>query len=299
MHTVDDARERGVREDDATGLMALLGKHDDPVVVGGVGGSGTRLITGLLRECGYFIGEDLNAALDNRWFSLLFNRPDSRECADAEFDRLLGILVNRMVGDARFDRADVALIEEVARHDNPPHSPEWVQERVRTLLAGRSGPPPGGRWGWKEPNTHVFLPRLARALPRMRYVFVSRSGLDMAYSGNSNQAMRWGQAYLGRPYEPTPRYMLSFWCAAHRSVLAAAAAIPPRFHFIRLEEFCNAPAAGIHSLFEFLGMPGQPSAGLIALARSPDSIGRFRKHGLDHFDPDDVAYVASLGFCIA
>ncbi len=292
-------RDWVVREDDATGPMALLGKHDDPVVVGGVGGSGTRLIAALLLECGYFIGEDLNAALDNRWYSLLFNRPGIQECPDDEVDRLLGILVQRMVGDVRFERADVALIEEIARHDNPPHSAEWMQERAATLLAERSGPLPAGRWGWKEPNTHVVLPRLARALPRMRYVFMSRNGLDMAYSVNSNQARRWGQSYLGRPFEPTPRYMLSFWCASHRRVLAAAAVMPSRFLFIKLEELSGDPAAGIHTLFEFLGMPGQPSASLIGRAEAPESIGRFRAHGLDHFDPDDVAYVESLGFPVA
>ncbi|MCE9629805.1 MAG: sulfotransferase [Planctomycetia bacterium] len=288
-----------MREDEATGLTALPGNHDEPVVVGGVGGSGTRLIAAILRESGYFIGDDLNAALDNRWFSLLFNRPGIQHCPDEEFHRLLGILVNRMVGDAQFDPADVALIEALAQHDNPPHSADWMRERAGTLLAPRIGPPPGGRWGWKEPNTHVVLPRLARALPRMRYVFVSRSGLDMAYSANTNQAMRWGEAYLGRPFEPTPRYMLSFWVAAHRRVLAAAAAVPVRFHFIRLEAFCGRPAAGLLSLYEFLGLSGEPSAGLIALAQSPESIGRFREHGLAHFDPDDVAYVESLGFCIA
>ncbi len=288
-----------MREGDATGLEALLETHQDPVVVGGVGGSGTRLIAAMLRECGFFIGEDLNAALDNRWFSLLFNRPGIQDCPDGEFDRLLGILVNRMVGEARFDRADVARIEELSRREIPPHSAEWSRERAATLLAGRIGPAPQGRWGWKEPNTHVVLPRLARALPRMRYVFVSRSGLDMAHSANSNQAMRWGEAYLGRPFEPTPRYMLSFWCASHRRVIAAAAAMPTRFHFIRFEEFCGSPAAGIGALLAFLGLPGQAPADLIGLAQPPRSIGRFRDHGLEQFDPDDVAYVKSLGFGIA
>lgn len=46
-----------------------------PVVVGGVGGSGTRVIAQILMKMGFFMGSDLNDANDNLWFALLFKRP--------------------------------------------------------------------------------------------------------------------------------------------------------------------------------------------------------------------------------
>lgn len=46
-----------------------------PVVVGALGGSGTRLIARILMESGFFMGSDLNRERDNLWFTLLFKRP--------------------------------------------------------------------------------------------------------------------------------------------------------------------------------------------------------------------------------
>ena len=45
-----------------------------PVVIGGVGGSGTRVIAEILRELKFFIGNDLNGPLDNLTYTLLFKR---------------------------------------------------------------------------------------------------------------------------------------------------------------------------------------------------------------------------------
>lgn len=46
-----------------------------PVAIGGVGGSGTRVFAEILRGFGFYIGDCLNGALDNLWFTLLCKRP--------------------------------------------------------------------------------------------------------------------------------------------------------------------------------------------------------------------------------
>ena len=46
-----------------------------PVIIGGVGGSGTRVVAEILDNLGFYIGNDLNPAKDNLWFLLLFKRP--------------------------------------------------------------------------------------------------------------------------------------------------------------------------------------------------------------------------------
>jgi len=50
-------------------------RFSGPVVVGGLGGSGTRVVAEILIEFGFYLGSDLNAANDNLWFTLLFKRP--------------------------------------------------------------------------------------------------------------------------------------------------------------------------------------------------------------------------------
>ena len=46
-----------------------------PVVIGGIGGSGTRVVAGLLQQLGFDIGSDLNDSLDDLSFTALFKRP--------------------------------------------------------------------------------------------------------------------------------------------------------------------------------------------------------------------------------
>jgi RNase adaptor protein for sRNA GlmZ degradation len=71
-----------------------------PVVVGGVGGSGTRLIADILMELGYYIGSDLNKSLDNLAVTLLFKRPrwykKKIACIESHVRRGLNILTRAM-----------------------------------------------------------------------------------------------------------------------------------------------------------------------------------------------------------
>jgi hypothetical protein len=49
---------------------------NSPICVGGVGGSGTRIIAMILSSLSINIGRDINEAFDNLTFSLLFKRKD-------------------------------------------------------------------------------------------------------------------------------------------------------------------------------------------------------------------------------
>ena len=44
-------------------------------MIGGVGGSGTRVVAQMMSEAGVYIGDLLNEPNDNLWFTLLFRRP--------------------------------------------------------------------------------------------------------------------------------------------------------------------------------------------------------------------------------
>ncbi len=46
-----------------------------PVAIGGVGGSGTRLVADIVSQCGFYLGSSLNGNLDNLWFTFLLKRP--------------------------------------------------------------------------------------------------------------------------------------------------------------------------------------------------------------------------------
>ncbi len=78
-------------------------KHDSPVAIGGVGGSGTRVVAQLLMKLGFYIGSDLNKANDNLWFVLLFNRIEILSIPDDQFKALLARLRLRPTRHVTFD----------------------------------------------------------------------------------------------------------------------------------------------------------------------------------------------------
>lgn len=95
----------------------LQNSYTHPVVIGGVGGSGTRLIAQCLRELGYFIGHDLNEPCDNLWFTLLFTRVEILKSSNKEFNELVEIMLKGMMGRNDFTQKQIKLINELASKD--------------------------------------------------------------------------------------------------------------------------------------------------------------------------------------
>jgi hypothetical protein len=273
-----------------------------PVAVGGVGGSGTRVVAAILVRLGFFLGSDLNDVLDNLWFTLLFKRPEILSIPDERLCALADLFVSSMTVRRRLTDDELALVQIAAAFDRPQHDREWLRRRARSLVDACGGEPVGApRWGWKEPNTHVGLDRLARCIPALHYIHVVRNGLDMACSDNQNQLQFWGEP-LPPGIEPavTPRRSLAYWCTAQRRVLRVGRAMGRRFLLLNFDRLCQESEREreLRRLFDFLGVnpPADQVAELHAAIVTPESSGRFKACSPDAFDPADVAYVRSLGF---
>lgn len=270
-----------------------------PVAIGGVGGSGTRLIAEILLRLGYYIGGDLNQENDNLWFTLLFKRIEILQFTRQEFDYYVDLFLRRMKGITAFTQREKLDIKRLALVDRGQHNPDWLVDRVNSFLSPSSENWTPVCWGWKEPNTHVVLDRLIVSLPSLRYMHVVRNGLDMAHSHNINQLQLWGRSFLGLDIVPIDsRHALKYWCEVHRRILDIASDMPGRFHLINYDEFCNDPGRGLGKLIDFLeiNIDSAKLRSLLRLVTPPPSIGRFRAYGLSMFDADDVAFVESLGF---
>lgn len=274
--------------------------QSDPVAIGGLGGSGTRLIANILMGSGIYLGGGLNKALDNLWFTLLFRRPQTLGLTEMEFDRLVGLFINAMIGRRSFSTEEQMFIMNLAQESNGPDRHNLIKIGAETMLAA-SGQPRGDarRWGWKEPNTHIVIDRWFAKYPRMKYIHVMRNGLDMAFSPNQNQLKLWGRQLLGEAHvEVTPRNSLRFWCFVHRRLFDMRATLGGKLYLLRYDDFCSDPGNALASLCGFLGL--EPSAQQIekflALVSPPESVGRYKQHGLDMFDVRDVDFVRSLGF---
>ncbi len=275
------------------------------VAIGGVGGSGTRVLITILQMAGLHIGDDLNEANDNLWFTLLFKEPGILDLDDETFDLRLRLFIAANTGGMPLDTATAEYLESlchIPRPDaaRPQHTREWLQARAASLKKAAGGPPRGAVWGWKEPNTHVCLDRLMVRLPGLKYIHLARNGLDMAYSANRAQLAFWGARFLGRQVSDTPRDALAYWCAVHKRIFRLAGRMDDRFLFVRFEDLCAAPKREIARILAFVGLEvgEERLAEMAAMVRPPASIGRWREHGAGEFDAADVEYVRQLGFSV-
>jgi hypothetical protein len=269
-----------------------------PIAVGGIGGSGTRVVARILMESGYYIGGDLNAANDNLWFSLLFRRETLLKDARPGLIPLANLFQRAMQGGSQITHEDRELIGQLVNEERIDLPQTWLQHRADSLIEAIARPRHDGPWGWKEPNSHMVIDRLLEAMPNLHYVHVIRNGLDMAYSSNQNQLRLWGREILGDAYPSTPRYALRFWHYANLRVIERLARLPGRYLILDFDRLCLDPLRHLSVLLEFMGIDADATrlTVLASLLRAPASIGRFKAHSADDFFPEDLAYVRSLGF---
>lgn len=273
-----------------------------PVVIGGVGGSGTRLVAHLLREQGVSFAGELNEALDNLWFSLLFVRRSILLQPPETIRQLAWLFANSMRGGLPVPPGLSPLLDEAARHDRGPALTRAVLQQARQSIlraGGRTGR--HDPWGWKQPNSHVMVPLLNRCFGRMKYVFVVRNGLDMAFSANQNQLKYfWGDLLLEGDTSPTPRNALRYWVASYKRILGDRELLGDRLYILNFDALCDSPVEQIDRLNGFLGIETTPNR-LRMLASSisaPAGSGRYRRSDCRELDPEDIAFVKRMGFAV-
>ena len=270
-------------------------KMSSPIAIGGVGGSGTRVVARLVQALGFYVGDDLNEACDNLWFTLLFKRRGALIESAERTAALIRLFTRRMTGSNILSDDERSDLLALAADDRPQHDRVWLQERVNSFVNSPSRPP--GPWGWKEPNTHVLVDHFLRENKDLRYVHVFRDPLDMSISSNQNQLRFWGPLLLGTDVVCDPRTSLRFWCVADRRIRLLMQRWPERVHLLNFDGLCKQPGLYLDQLQiflrrEFSAAERQAFANTLAPAAT---IGR--SAGLDpmQFDPADLAYVTRLG----
>ena len=283
---------------------------NSPIVIGGVGGSGTRMIAEILHAQGIYLGDDLNTSFDNLWFTLLFKRvelfPDDNNLDEMRqgCDLFLKVMRQAQGVGPCLTLQDHRFLNGLAAEDRLQHRKEWLKQRVDSmhvkLSMQQSDSSGNDRWGWKEPNSHFFVPYLKSRISELRYIHVVRHGLDMAFSKNQNQLALWGERLLGRPVDVTdPSDSLSYWCRVHRRVARYADDLQGRFLSIDFDRFCVEPEKQMPELLAFIGVPSG-GANLQDIAINPPaSSGRFRDHDLSIFRDEDLLVVQEMGFSVS
>ena len=279
---------------------------DAPIVLGGLGGSGTRVYAVALRDAGVDLGRHFNAAFDNLVFTALFKRPRWFAAAGpAAVGRHLDTFT-RYSRDRPFTPGDLVRLGRCVVDHDPTVGRRESVERVRQAFVRR---PRAQRrtapaWGWKEPNSHLFLPHLIEHYPHLRFVYIARHGLDMAFSDNKNQLRNFGDQFgfpfpAGRGPDAEAVAQLGYWIHMTDRALALGERLGDRFLYLRFDDLCAAPEAELRRLLEFAGVPaGDELAAIAAKVATPPSSGRWRHQGELPFADEQVAAVHRLGFAV-
>ena len=288
-----------------------------PVAVGGVGGSGTRVLFRLLTRLGFYMGRNLNRSGDNLWFTVLFKQPHRFTPAPGRDPGLaepeLKLFEKLMTTNDRFTAIEAWRFFQAACQLEKIRRGAFKKALPRTYKAAFR-PPLDFRkyrgWGWKEPNSLIFIQALSHYFKDLKFILVLRHGLDMAYS-DRNQFRHWARL-LGLeqqawwPGAPIPVKKLEYWLAANRFALDQGKRfLGDRFMVIHLETLCDHPIREINRLLDFLGLESKDAVNpldfesLYRIPRSPATRGRFRNHDPALFSRDQLDAVARLGYPLA
>ncbi|WP_394201658.1 amino acid adenylation domain-containing protein [Shewanella waksmanii] len=227
-------------------------KRGAPIIIGGSGGSGTRLVAKILSDAGIYLGEQTDSA-------------DS-----------IGMVSNWS--------------SELLPYWN--HAiPEGVKASIcedldRTLIKffeSSQSTTPIGQWGWKLPPHAFFATFFHQVWPNFRCVHVVRDGRDMALSKNQNQLGYLGPIVLS-PRErllPKTQQSLLLWERLNTNLATYAAQhLPGQYLCLRYEELCSNPEESIKRLFDFLDIKKQITP-YLALVKASSGIGRWQEQSLE------------------
>lgn len=192
-----------------------------PIVVGGTGGSGTRLVVRLLREMGVQMGDHVNGSEDALAFVPLYDR-----------------YINRFVAS---EGVDAKLFEQELFGAIRQHS-----ENFGTA----------GNWGWKNPRSIYLLPLLDSLIPDLKFIHVIRHGLDMVVSANQNQLDMHGPAVLGVSCAGLPQPLASalLWERVNEAAADYGRRMAGRYFLLRYEDVCRDPDEAMAPLASAFGL---------------------------------------------
>ncbi len=299
--------------------MNCITQTSSPVIIGSIGGSGTRVVTKIVSNLGFYLGSDVNKANDNLWFTLLFKRPEWYRrilIDDKELFRSLSLLSKAMNGRQLPTLAELTVLltatyDMVTAEANVGVGRKWwpLRHAFRLLSATVRGSARHDHqcvtgWGWKEPNSHIYVEYFAKYFNALKYIHTIRHGADMAFSSNQNQLRMWGPYYdveVPESADAIPRASLKYWARANNKAYSVGQHLgPDKFLVVNFDNLCVAPEVEIDKIIDFLGV--HPDAHqrnqILRIPKVPASLGRYRDHDLSQFDDVDLETVRSFGFSL-
>ncbi|HDH97668.1 MAG TPA: hypothetical protein ENF70_00845 [Deltaproteobacteria bacterium] len=275
------------------------------IAIGALGGSGTRAIAQVLIDAGVYMGDYLNKSNDNLVFTRLFKDPFFYEHATKE------IIKERLSVFESYMERDHLSLKNAKTLINASFSNPTVKNTVKNRLKfhGRvlhklfSRIQNRAIWGWKEPNTQIYIQEIDEYFNNLKYLHVIRHGLDMAFSRNKTQLSNWGYRYgivtkEGSTEQEISFKQLEYWIQSTKDAIDKGRNMRGGFLLVNHSRFGAEPETQINRMMNFIGMEIEPRKlqSLYQIPKIPSTSGRFRKHDLGIFDQAQIDFVKDMGF---
>lgn len=198
-----------------------------PIVVGGVGGSGTRLVVQMLMEIRVFMGSVRNASEDAMPFVPVY---------DSHINTYLSGVVS-------YTGLTASLVQALDSHFGSGSSDSICN------------------WGWKNPRSIYILPLLDELFTGMRFIHVVRDGVAMATSENQAQLQKHGAWVIPENFQGLPQIerALLLWSIVNNVAANYGKKMGSRYILIRYEDICTDPVKATMSLASALGIEQPPN----------------------------------------
>lgn len=274
-------------------------QQDQVMAIGALGGSGTRAVAQLLINAGVYMGEPLNFANDNIFFTACFMNPAWQgNATSTEISGRIEIF-ERHMRQRNVSKHELKTLERLpysTSYQYPPHLFPDLRKQ-RPFKAALS------TWGWKEPNTHIYLKDLANYFPQLKYIHVLRHGLDMAFAKNKKQLLNWGHLFGITVHKndseaELSRKQLDYWISSTKRVIEIGKKyLPGRFYLLKYEQVCKHSATEVPELLKFMNINIQEDhSNLHDVFQLSDGTGRYKLNDLSIFRPEQLKAVEELGF---
>ncbi len=198
-----------------------------PVVIGAVGGSGTRVVARIAQASGCFLGGNRNESED---------AIDLMEFYDRWINRYL-LVENTPIPRQEQELMDRELDSSIAK--------------LRSSIASENS-----SWGWKNPRSILMLPYFHERFTGMKFIHILRDGRDMAISSNQEQLRRHGPAVLRDYAVNAPQAVRSaaYWARVNETAANyGRLRMGQDYLMIKYETLCHRPKESVLEILEFLG----------------------------------------------
>jgi len=284
-----------------------------PIIIGGIGGSGTRIIAAILKEFNIFIGDDLNYPLDNLTYTLVFKRPGwyiNNHLDKSKINTGISIIEKSMTKTKSYSISELlflvsaSLSMSISGHNIEKQGKgKWAYQRlVHALFNRQKEIQKYAGWGWKEPNSHLILENLDEYFTGLKYIHTIRHGLDMAYSNNQQQLYNWGKLYgikIPQNKEEIPFFSFRYWVEANKKVLKLSKSLgPEKVYLLNFDKLCAHPKEEIQNMMNFIGIEISENhlKKAIQLPAVPKTKDRFKEHDISVFKSSDIEFLKTLGY---